>query len=1201
MCYADKAYGAVGASVPWTEYEAETGTLGDGASIVSMVLPLSNPSNTEPTREASGAAYVQLTGTGQSVTWTNNSGQSVTFLNIRIQIPDAPTGGGITSTLDLYVNGTLRQAINVNSQQTYTYGGSNTDKNPADGGPTHVWDEYRFFVTGAAIAPGSTITLQKDAANTASFYNIDLIDLETPPAALTQPANSLSVTSYGAVANNASVDNTTAIANCATAAQSAGKSVWIPAGTFYMGHSTDSGIVPTNITVSGAGMWYTTLYYNPTNPLSGGNVVGGTSYTLENLAIDSNAVSAGCASATGISGSNWMINSIWVEHMSLAVWAAGNTGTIENIRVNGTWSDGINLNNFAGASTTGSNLTATNNFIRGTGDDAIAVNGTDATGETPMNNIQITNNTIVETAGRIVVYAGRNILIQNNLAHDVIGNDGIQVGYFQQTGSVLNVLVQGNTLLRCGNSSTPAMLLGTEYTSFDDNGTEQSYSDADFTVIGNTISNPYDGGVDIAVCSDLDFENNVISSPQLYGMQIDGDAVGNGVIDNNVLGGLPTGQSEFISGPNTFTVQTSSTPLDVATEASSYNNESGIGTQSCSEGGLNVDNITNGSYTEYNNINLNGMTSFAARVASATSGGNIAIYLDSTSGTLIGTCAVPATNNWQTWTTVTCNLSGATGYHNVYLVYTGGSGYLFNVEWFAFTGKLNVTEASSYNNESGIGTQSCSEGGLNVDNITNGSYTEYNNVNLNGVASFAARVASLSGGSTLSIYLDSPTGTLIGTCAVPSTGGWQNWTTVNCTLGGASSYGASGYHNVYLVYTSGMNIQWFAFQGIINGIEGSSYNNENNLGLENCSEGGLDVADISNGSYSEYNNVNLNDMTSFSARVASAGSGGNIEICLDSPTGTIIGTATVPITGGWQTWTTVGCNLSGATGFHNVYLVYTGGGGNLFNVEWFAFQGSNGNTAGASYNSLSAGAMHLETCAEGGQDLANIDNGNYAVYNSVNLTGMTGFEARVASAGAGGSIAIHLDSATGTVVGTATVPVTGGWQTWTNVNCSLSSNATGFHNLYLTFTGGGGALFNLQWFALQGTLPPVFPAAIYSAISGGCYATGGEPGWGDIAGITNGCYTEYNNINLNGATSFQARVSDGGPTNQYPGEGGNINIHLDSPTGTLIGTCPVTSTGSWSTFTTVTCNVSGASGVHNVYMVFTGPSGWLFNLEWFNF
>jgi hypothetical protein len=122
-------------------------------------------------------------------------------------------------------------------------------------------------------------------------------------------------------------------------------------------------------------------------------------------------------------------------------------------------------------------------------------------------------------------------------------------------------------------------------------------------------------------------------------------------------------------------------------KAASYDDSAGgVVAENCSEGGLDVGFIQNGSWLEFKLMNLAGMTNFQARVASAGAGGNINIYLDATNGTLIGNCPVPVTGGWETWTTVTCPLSGASGYHNVYLVFTGGGGYLFNLEWFAFTG-----------------------------------------------------------------------------------------------------------------------------------------------------------------------------------------------------------------------------------------------------------------------------------------------------------------------------------------------------------------------------------------------------------------------------------------------------------------------------------------------------------------------------------
>src|ERR1700678_1212196 len=103
---------AVGATVPFTSLEAEAGTLGGGATAVSLTAA-PNTQFSSPALEASGHAYVQLTGTGQYVQWTNNTGQAITFINVRESIPDAPGGGGITATLDLYVNGVFRQALNL--------------------------------------------------------------------------------------------------------------------------------------------------------------------------------------------------------------------------------------------------------------------------------------------------------------------------------------------------------------------------------------------------------------------------------------------------------------------------------------------------------------------------------------------------------------------------------------------------------------------------------------------------------------------------------------------------------------------------------------------------------------------------------------------------------------------------------------------------------------------------------------------------------------------------------------------------------------------------------------------------------------------------------------------------------------------------------------------------------------------------------
>lgn len=125
----------------------------------------------------------------------------------------------------------------------------------------------------------------------------------------------------------------------------------------------------------------------------------------------------------------------------------------------------------------------------------------------------------------------------------------------------------------------------------------------------------------------------------------------------------------------------------VRQEAETIAWETGVETEPSSEGGMNVGWIENGDSIKVKGVAFGGgATSFSARVASATSGGRIEVRLDSASGPLAGTCTVGGTGGWQTWTTVTCPVSGATGTRDLYLRFTGGSGNLFNVNWWQFAG-----------------------------------------------------------------------------------------------------------------------------------------------------------------------------------------------------------------------------------------------------------------------------------------------------------------------------------------------------------------------------------------------------------------------------------------------------------------------------------------------------------------------------------
>ncbi len=120
-------------------------------------------------------------------------------------------------------------------------------------------------------------------------------------------------------------------------------------------------------------------------------------------------------------------------------------------------------------------------------------------------------------------------------------------------------------------------------------------------------------------------------------------------------------------------------------EAETINGESGIETEPASEGGMNIGWIENGDNVKVRNVAFGaGAKTFTARVASAAAGGTIEVRLGSATGTVVGRCTVAGTGGWQTWTSVSCPVSGVTGTQDLVLRFTGGSGYLFNVNWWQF-------------------------------------------------------------------------------------------------------------------------------------------------------------------------------------------------------------------------------------------------------------------------------------------------------------------------------------------------------------------------------------------------------------------------------------------------------------------------------------------------------------------------------------
>jgi len=432
------ATGGSGASLPYAEVQAESSAT-NGTII--------GPSYTQGqlADEASGRKAVTLAGSGSGQYVTFTTPVSTNSIDFRYSIPDSSDGSVYTATLSLYINGVKQPDFTLTNAYSWYYGSYPYVNTPSSGNPHHFYDEvHRLFTT--TYPQGTQFKLEVDSEDTAGSYTIDLADFEQVAAAAAQPAGSVSVVSEGADPTGVN-DSSTAFANAITAAGSGG-TVWIPPGNYLVpGHVA----VPNNITIEGAGMWYSTIigaapgFYGNTAPNPS------TGVTLENFAISGNVqIRDDSAQVNGIGGaySNSTIKNIWIEHMKVGVWLDGPmTGlTISGMRIRDTTADGINLHGGV------TNSTITDNDVRNTGDDGIAL-WSDATIGADSG-ITISNNTVQlqQLANGIAVYGGNNNTVTGNLVVDtgILQGGGITAAQRFSSTPLGLTTISNNTMIRDG-------------------------------------------------------------------------------------------------------------------------------------------------------------------------------------------------------------------------------------------------------------------------------------------------------------------------------------------------------------------------------------------------------------------------------------------------------------------------------------------------------------------------------------------------------------------------------------------------------------------------------------------------------------------------------------------------------------------------------------------------------------------------------
>jgi hypothetical protein len=465
-----------GADVPFVEQEAEN-------AVTNGTIIGPNTAAYTLAAEASGRSAVSLT-PGQYVEFTLPAPANA--INVRYSIPDAPAGGGITAPLDVTVNGQQRHTMTLTSQYSWLYNEYPFSNDPNAGPlhpdwwttecgcvpdattpapvfptpfrPNHFYDEQRMLL-GRTFPAGSTIRLTAPIGTDASLTTIDLMDsqLVAPPKVVHPAVNVLRFGADPTGHRDASQAMTAAIAF----AQKVHLPVYVPPGTY----SVSQHIIVNNVTIDGAGSWYTIFKGHQvtlSTPAPDGSIHtgvgfyglyadqgGSTNVHLSGFAIEGDVrerIDTDQVNGIGGALSNSTIDGLYIQHTKVGIWLDGpmtNLSITNNVIVDQI-ADGINFH------TGVTNSTASNNFIRNTGDDGMAM-WSEITADA---NDTFDHNTIQTPvlANGIALYGGTDNTVSNNLIADPIREgSGIQLGSrFNAVPFSGSDWITNNTTVRAG-------------------------------------------------------------------------------------------------------------------------------------------------------------------------------------------------------------------------------------------------------------------------------------------------------------------------------------------------------------------------------------------------------------------------------------------------------------------------------------------------------------------------------------------------------------------------------------------------------------------------------------------------------------------------------------------------------------------------------------------------------------------------------
>ena len=479
-------------------------------------------------------------------------------------------------------------------------------------------------------------------------------------------------------------------------------------------------------------------------------------------------------------------------------------------------------------------------------------------------------------------------------------------------------------------------------------------------------------------------------------------------------------------------------------EAESFSAMNGIQTQTTGDdnGGDNVGWQENNDWMDYAiKVPVAGTYTINFRVATPNTG--VQFQLKKADGTVLSTVTIPNTGWWQTYQTVSAQVTLPAGPQIVRIVTTDAKSTGWNLNWW------EVKTGKGDNNKS-IASDAGDDQTLPVSAVS--ATLSGNAKGANGSVTYAW--TEVTGPNNVNIVTPDAARTTV-TGLIP--GSYLFRLTVK------DNNGNSAADEVIVAIGNG----WPS--GSLK-IEAENYSNMSGIHTEKTSDvdGGLNVGWQENNDWMDYSvNVPSAGIYTVNFRVATTNTG--VQFQLRNATGTALTTVTVPNTGLWQTYQTVSAQVALPAGQQTLRIYTTEAKSTGWNINWWEIA----NPAPAvfsrkieaeSYASMNGIGTETTGDENGGLNVGWQENNDWMDY-AVNIpaAGTYTVNFRVATTNTG--VQFQLRKADGTALTTVTVPNTGWWQTYQTVSSQVTLPA-GQQTLRIVTTDAKANGWNINWWEI---------------------------------------------------------------------------------------------------------------------------------------